>query len=251
MTKAPQLPVAIAQINTSVGAIDANIERIRDYAHQAHERGARIVVFPEMTITGYPIEDLAFRATFRRRARNAADQLACDLQAQGLGEMYVVLGTVGTSQVAEDERPTNSLLVLHDGQVIHSYDKQFLPNYGVFDEFRIFTPGHNTLTMDIDGYRLGFAICEDIWQDNGPAAQLAEAQLDVLITINGSPFEENKDHTRLQLCVQRAAEVQAPVVYVNQVGGQDDLVFDGGSFAVNEKAEIEARAPQFEESLIM
>nr|WP_026181949.1 NAD+ synthase [Alloscardovia criceti] len=252
MKKADNLTFALAQIDTSVGAIDANKQKVCDYAAQARERGARVVVFPEMTITGYPIEDLAFRATFRRRAEHAALELAEELVSQGLGDIYVVIGTVGTltsGTAADDDRPTNRLLVLHEGHILSTYDKQFLPNYGVFDEFRIFTPGHDTLVMNIDGYRVGFAICEDIWQDDGPAIQLAQSRLDVLVTINGSPFEENKDHTRTDLCIQRAGEVHAPVMYVNQVGGQDDLVFDGGSFVINEKGELLARLNRFDEDL--
>lgn len=276
MTQTAQLPIAMAQINTSVGDIQSNCEKIMHGAQRAYEQGARVVVFPEMTITGYPIEDLALRATFRRASDNAVNALAKRLEESGYGDLYVVIGTVGSVHKEErgayklvdtsasptgelrtiarptgasptGEHPTNSLLVLHKGRIAYSYDKQFLPNYGVFDEFRIFTPGHNNLVIDIDGYRAGFAICEDIWQDNGPASQLKDARLDVLITINGSPFEENKDHTRYDLCVQRAREVHAPVMYVNQVGGQDDLVFDGGSFVVNESGEVLARLQQFDE----
>ena len=276
MTQTAQLPIAMAQINTSVGDIQSNCEKIMHDAQRAYEQGARVVVFPEMTITGYPIEDLALRATFRRASDNAVNALAKRLEESGYGDLYVVIGTVGSVHKEErgayklvdtsasptgelrtiarptgasptGEHPTNSLLVLHKGRIAYSYDKQFLPNYGVFDEFRIFTLGHNNLVIDIDGYRAGFAICEDIWQDNGPASQLKDARLDVLITINGSPFEENKDHTRYDLCVQRAREVHAPVMYVNQVGGQDDLVFDGGSFVVNESGEVLARLQQFDE----
>ncbi|WP_165496191.1 NAD+ synthase [Alloscardovia theropitheci] len=253
MTKAESLTFALAQVNTSVGDIESNSRVIFDYASRAYEQGAHIVVFPEMTLTGYPIEDLALRATFRKAAEDSASAIARKLKNNGYGDLFVVVGTVGTSHDARSaqgvELPTNTLLVLHDGEVIHSYDKQFLPNYGVFDEFRIFTPGHRTLTMQIDGYRLGFAICEDIWQDNGPAQQLADADLDALVTINGSPFEENKDSVRLDLCIKRAQEVNAPVVYVNQVGGQDDLVFDGGSFVVSKEGTVLARLNQFDQDM--
>ncbi|MFD0704935.1 NAD+ synthase [Alloscardovia venturai] len=251
MTKAASLPFALAQINTRVGDIEANKKCILEFSQKAHERGARVVVFPEMTLSGYPIEDLAFRATFRRSAESAAQDMAQTLKDNGCGALFVVVGTVGTTHAESSDRPTNTLLVLHDGQILHTYDKQFLPNYGVFDEFRIFTPGHDTLTMDIDGYHLGFAICEDIWQDNGPAIQLAQSNLDVLVTINGSPFEENKDHVRTDLCIKRAGEVDAPVIYVNQVGGQDDLVFDGGSFVIDKSGNILARLTQFDEDLCL
>ncbi|MFC0266113.1 NAD+ synthase [Alloscardovia macacae] len=255
-SKAAHLSFALAQMNTNVGAIEQNKQTILSFARRAHDRGARVVVFPEMTLSGYPIEDLAFRATFRTAAEQAAEDIARSLQEEGCGDLFVVLGTVGTAHMerveeggAHDDRPTNTLLVLHEGQILHTYDKQFLPNYGVFDEFRIFTPGHDTLTMEVDGYRLGFAICEDIWQDDGPAAQLASADLDVLVTINGSPFEEGKESVREQLCQRRASEVGAPVIYVNQVGGQDDLVFDGSSFVVDASGEVVARLKAFEEDL--
>lgn len=249
MTKSATLPFALAQINTCVGDIAENQKRILEFSAKAHERGARIVVFPEMTLSGYPIEDLAFRATFRKAAQEAAQKMAQTLKDNGHADLFVVVGTVGTVHAAEANRPTNTLLILHNGEVIETYDKQFLPNYGVFDEFRIFIAGHDTLTMEIDGYRLGFAICEDIWQDDGPAKQLAKAKLDVLVTINGSPFEEGKDYVRTDLCTKRAGEVNAPVIYVNQVGGQDDLVFDGGSFVIDKSGTILARLNQFEEDL--
>lgn len=129
------------------------------------------------------------------------------------------------------------------------YDKHFLPNYGVFDEFRIFTPGEKSVVLDVDGVKVGVAICEDIWQDGGPVAELAERGIDVLLTINGSPYEEGKTDTRFALARRRAAEVDAPLIYVNQVGGQDDLVFDGGSFVVDADGTLLERSPMFMEDL--
>lgn len=135
------------------------------------------------------------------------------------------------------------------GVVWAGYDKHFLPNYGVFDEFRIFSPGDKSMVLDVDGARIGVAICEDIWQDGGPVAELAEQHIDLLLTMNGSPYEEGKTDTRLDLAVRRAAEVNAPMIYLNQVGGQDDLVFDGGSFVVDADGTLLERSPMFMEDL--
>ena len=212
---------ALAQIDTCVGDLDSNADKVMRYAHLAANNNAQVVVFPEMTLTGYPIEDLALRATFRKAAWNKANWLATELAADGLGDLFVVVGTVGTDR--ETSKPRNRLVVLHDGVVWDGYDKHFLPNYGVFDEFRIFSPGDKSMVLDVDGARIGVAICEDIWQDGGPVAELAEQHIDLLLTMNGSPYEEGKTDTRLDLAVRRAAEVNAPMVYLNQVGGQDDL----------------------------
>ena len=238
---------ALAQIDTCVGDLDSNADKVMRYAHLAANNNAQVVVFPEMTLTGYPIEDLALRATFRKAAWNKANWLATELAADGLGDLFVVVGTVGTDR--ETSKPRNRLVVLHDGVVWAGYDKHFLPNYGVFDEFRIFSPGNKSMVLDVNGARIGVAICEDIWQDGGPVAELAEQHIDLLLTMNGSPYEEGKTDTRLDLAVRRAAEVNAPMVYLNQVGGQDDLVFDGGSFVVDADGTLLERSPMFMEDL--
>ncbi|MBB2954622.1 NAD+ synthase (glutamine-hydrolyzing) [Bifidobacterium commune] len=245
-----QLRFALAQIDTCVGDLEGNASTVLRYARMAALKGARVVVFPEMTLTGYPIEDLALRATFRKAAADKANELAQALKKEGLGELYVVVGTVGTSSATDvDGKPTNRLVVLHSGSVSSTYDKHFLPNYGVFDEFRIFEAGERSVVLDIDGVKIGVAICEDIWQDGGPVAQLAGQGIDVLLTINGSPYEEGKTHTRFDLAKRRALEVNAPVIYLNQVGGQDDLVFDGGSFVVDSDGTLIERSPMFVEDL--
>lgn len=242
-----QLRFALAQIDTCVGDLEGNADLILRYTRKAAQGGARIVVFPEMALTGYPIEDLAFRATFRRAAWNTADRLASQLNDEGLADVYVVAGTVGTDP--DSDKPRNRMVVLHDGVVWAGYDKHFLPNYGVFDEFRIFSSGDRSVVLDIDGVRIGLAICEDIWQDGGPVAKLATQHIDLLLTINGSPYEEGKLHTRHDLAVRRASEMHAPVVYVNQVGGQDDLVFDGGSFVVDADGTLLQRSEMFVQTL--
>ncbi|MCH4210037.1 NAD+ synthase [Bifidobacterium sp.] len=242
-----QLRFALAQIDTRVGDLDANADAIVAYARRAAAENAQVVVFPEMTLTGYPIEDLAFRATFRKAAWDKANAIARQLAADDLGGLYVVAGTVGTD--TESAKPRNRLVVLHDGVVWTGYDKHFLPNYGVFDEFRIFSSGQRSVVLDVEGVQVGLAICEDIWQDGGPVAELAKEHIDVLLTINGSPYEEGKTHTRYDLAVKRADEVKAPMIYLNQVGGQDDLVFDGGSFVVDTDGTLLERSPMFIENL--
>lgn len=241
------LRLALAQIDTCVGNISKNTDEILRFCKDASSGNADIVVFPEMTLTGYPIEDLALRATFRKAANEAAYSLAESLKDSRLGDLYVVVGTVGVDD--ELGKPRNRLLVIHDGKVELVYDKHFLPNYGVFDEFRIFSSGNDCGILNVKGTKLGFAICEDIWQDGGPVARLSKEGIDVLVTINGSPYEEGKTDIRLKLAQKRAKEVNAPLVYVNQVGAQDDLVFDGGSFVVNADGSLIERSKMFDQDL--
>ncbi len=247
MNESTDLIFALAQIDTSVGNLAKNAQLILDNSREAHVKGSHVVVFPEMTLTGYPIDDLAMRGTFRTAAWHQASQLAQQLSAEGLGDLYVVVGTVGTDH--QNGKPRNRLVVLHEGTVWAGYDKHFLPNYGVFDEFRIFSSGDKTLILNINGHKVGFAICEDIWQDGGPVAALANEDIDVLVTINGSPYEGGKTHIRQDLCAKRAREVNAPVIYLNQVGAQDDLVFDGASFVVSKSGKLLERSGQFIEDL--
>ena len=242
-----QIRFALAQIDTCVGDLAGNAAKVLDYTRRAAGEHARVVVFPEMTLTGYPIEDLALRRTFRQAAWNQANELAAALAAEGMGGLYVAVGTVGTDP--ETSKPRNRMVVLHEGVVWAGYDKHFLPNYGVFDEFRIFSAGDRSVVIDVDGARIGVAICEDIWQDGGPVAELAERGIDLLLTMNGSPYEEGKTHTRMELAVRRAREVGAPLIYLNQVGGQDDLIFDGGSFVVDSDGTLLERSPMFMEDL--
>lgn len=248
------LRLALAQIDTCVGDLAGNTDAVLAWARRAAEAGADLVAFPEMTVTGYPIEDLALRASFRRGAEAALAGLAAALADAGLGDLTVVVGTVGERTTREHEgapaRPTNQAVVLRGGHVQQRYDKHHLPNYGVFDEFRIFAPGGEPTVVEVAGRRVGLLICEDIWQD-GPVAELSDDDVDLLLVINGSPFEEGKGHIRAELAQRRAAEVSAPVAYVNMVGGQDDLVFDGGSFVVGRDGTLLASAPQFVEHLLV
>lgn len=240
------LRIALAQVDTCVGDLDGNVALVLDRAREAADRGAQLVAFPEMTLTGYPVEDLALRASFRRAAWDAAAEVARTLADEGLDDLVVVLGTIAT---ADDGRPTNRAVVLSGGVVQASYDKHHLPNYGVFDEYRIFAPGHSPAVVEVAGYRVGLAICEDIWVDGGPVAELGN--IDLLVVLNGSPFEQGKGHVRTELAARRAAQLQAPVAYVNLVGGQDDLVFDGGSFVVDAAGQVVASIAQFTSELLV
>lgn len=242
------LRIALAQINTCVGDIPGNASLVIESARAAAEAGASVAVFPEMTTTGYPIEDLALRASFQRAAAASVDAIAAELVAAGLGDLTIVLGTLGTNA---DGLPTNDAVVLREGAIVARYSKHHLPNYGVFDERRIFASGDRTCVIDVEGRRLGIAICEDIWQDGGTVAALADEGVDALLVLNGSPFEEGKGRVRTELARRRAAEVGAPLAYVNLWGGQDDLVFDGHSFVVDADGAWLANATGFEDALLV
>ena len=243
-----ELRIALAQIDTCVGDLTGNAAAVADWTRKAADAGAQLVAFPEMTLTGYPIEDLALRASFQRAADSAVRALATELAETGLGDVTVVVGSVGTGG---GSRPTNRAVVLRGGEVVAHYDKHHLPNYEVFDEARIFVPGEEPAVVDVDGVRVGLAICEDIWREGGTVEQLAEYGVDLLLVINGSPYEEGKTHLRLESAAARAAQVGAPLAYVNMVGGQDDLVFDGGSFVLDSDGTVLASAPQFVEHLLV
>ena len=250
------LRIALAQVDTCVGDVEGNLDLVLAHVRRAAEAGARLVAFPEMTLTGYPVEDLALRASFQRAAAAAVERLATGLVEADLGDLTVVVGSLGTAGTdvrtsATAPRPTNRAIAVRGGGVVATYDKRHLPNYGVFDEYRIFAPGDDVTVLDVDGRRVGLAVCEDIWQDDGPASLLAREQLDLLLVLNGSPFEEGKTHVRAELAARRAAEVAAPVAYVNQVGAQDDLVFDGGSFVVGPDGALLAQAPQLVEHVLL
>ena len=242
------LRIALAQVNPCVGDIAGNTALVLTACRAADEAGARLVLLPEMVITGYPIEDLALRESFQRGAAKAVASLASELAAEGLGHLTVVLGSLGTSP---DGRPTNRAHVLTGGAIVAQYDKHHLPNYGVFDERRIFSPGDSPCVIEVDGVRVGVVICEDIWQDGGPVTEMAAHDVQLLAVLNGSPFEEGKGRVRTELARRRAAEVGAPLAYVNMWGGQDDLVFDGHSFIIGADGAWLANAPGFEDALLV
>ncbi len=244
----PALRLALAQVNPCVGDLEGNAAIVLDACRKAAAAGADLVALPEMVVTGYPIEDLALRESFQRAAERTVLGIASTLDAEGLGSLTVILGTLG---VAPDGRPLNQAVVLAGGRVVARYSKHHLPNYGVFDERRIFAPGDKACVVEVEGNGVGVVVCEDIWQDGGPVSVMDENGIRLLVVINGSPFEEGKGHIRHELTGRRAREVGAPVAYVNMWGGQDDLVFDGQSFVVDAKGTLLATAPAFMDAMLV
>ncbi len=254
----PQLRLALAQVNPIVGDLAGNARIIVEGTREATAAGAHLVAFPEMVLTGYPIEDLALRWSFQQASITALDTLAGTLADEGLGATTVIVGYLDLRDGGRDHplgtprgAPVNAAAVLHGGQVVARYSKHHLPNYGVFDEFRYFVPGTDPCVVRIAGVDVALAICEDLWQDGGPVAQVRAAQAGLLVVINGSPYEVHKDDTRLALASRRAVEAGATLAYVNMVGGQDELVFDGDSLVVGPDGELIARAPQFAQALLV
>lgn len=253
----PQLRLALNQIDSTVGDLAANSEAIVHWTRHAAEQGAHVVAFPEMVLTGYPVEDLALRSSFVEASRTALRALAVRLADEGFGELPVIVGYLDRSEHAQARygqpagAPQNAAAVLHGGAVVLTFAKHHLPNYGVFDEFRYFVPGDTMPVVRVHGIDIALAICEDLWQDGGrvPAARSAGAGL--LVSINASPYEREKDDTRLELVRRRAREAGCTTAYLAMIGGQDELVFDGDSIVVDEHGEVVARAPQFTEGSVI
>ena len=243
-----QIRIALAQINPTLGDLAANADLISKYARDAANAGAVIVVYPEMIVTGYPVEDLATRTSFRAASINAVSNIAKRISDEGNGDLTLLVGYLGESAAGE---PQNCVAVIHKGAIVATYIKHHLPNYGVFDEFRNFKPGNHSLVIRVVGVDIGIAICEDIWQEGGPVAELAKRNIGLFLVPNGSPFEANKNDLRLALVQRRAQQINAPLAYVNMTGGQDDLVFDGDTIVVDADGSIIARAPQFEDGLMV
>ena len=248
MSQSGQIRVALAQINPTVGDLKKNADLISKHAFDAANAGAVIVVYPEMILTGYPVEDLANRASFREASIAAVNELATRINNEGNGDLTLLVGYLGQSDAG---KPQNCVAVIYRGEIVATYIKHHLPNYGVFDEYRNFTPGAHSLVIRVCGVDIGLAICEDIWQSGGPVAELAKRNIGLLLVPNGSPYEINKNDARLSLVKQRALEVGAPLAYVNMTGAQDDLVFDGDTIVVSGIGELIARAPQFEDGLMV
>jgi len=233
------LSIALAQINPMVGDIPANTEKVLDYARRAQSQGADVVVFPELTLSGYPPEDLLLRPSLKLRIDRALQQLE-----EARLDVILVLGY--PRLVAG--RVFNMAGVIAGGELVCEYAKQCLPNYQVFDEVRYFVPGDSACVFDLKGVPTALTICEDIWQP-GPVDQAREAGAKLMLNLNASPFHRGKPREREQLLAERARQGRMAIVYVNQVGGQDELVFDGGSVAVDAAGQLCRRLPAWEESL--
>ena len=236
-----KLRVALAQVNPIVGDLVGNAGLIAGNIALAKKSGAHLVVFPEMIVTGYPVEDLALRPSFQLASKSAIAEIAKEISGD-------IVAVVGYLDVSPEGAPQNAVAVIFNGEIKARYIKRHLPNYGVFDEFRNFTAGEKTLVVRIHGVDIAIVICEDMWHS---LDELALRTPGLLVVPNGSPYERNKDDVRLTLVQKRARQIQAPLVYVNMTGGQDDLIFDGDSIVVDKKGVVMARAPQFEDTLLV
>ena len=236
-----KLRVALAQINPTVGDLEGNAALISKYTDQAKKAAADVIVFPEMVLTGYPVEDLAMRASFRSASKKALTQLVTSLDPS-------IVSVVGYLDESTTGAPQNNVAIIYGSKIAATYTKRHLPNYGVFDEFRNFVPGDSTLVIRVKGVDIGIAICEDIWHS---LADLAARKPGLVLVPNGSPYERNKDDVRLALVQKRAKEIGAPLAYVNMTGGQDDLVFDGDTIVVDAIGAVISRAAQFQDQLLV
>ena len=244
------LKICVLQLNYCVGDMSGNAQKIIDAATTAYANGARLVVTPELAICGYAAEDLFLRSSFIQACDDAVNQVAHALG--GLKDLTVVLGTPlmagdgkRTKSVAVHQRH-NAARVLRGGSIIDTYAKRELPNYQVFDERRYFTPGNSVCVFDAGGVKVGLLICEDAWFD-APAQSAKDAGAELLVVINASPFHTGKGGEREQMMQQRATAVGLPLVYAHLVGGQDEIVFEGRSFALQADGALVGRAPSFRE----
>ena len=242
--KSAPLRIAMAQINPVLGDLEGNSQLILGAVKEALVSGADVVLFSEMVLTGYQVEDLALRPAFQSASKKRVNELAEQIEKIGGGELLVIIGYLD-----HDEKPENALAAINQGKIVGKYVKHHLPNYGVFDEFRNFGRGDKSLVIRFGSIDIALAICEDIWQEGGPVANLSKANPGILLVANGSPFERDKDGVRLALARKRVKQLGCPLLYLNMVGAQDDLVFDGGSFALDSAGEVIARSEQFESSL--
>ncbi len=238
------LRIALAQINPGVGDLAGNTARIIRAITESAAQGVQLLCLPEMALTGYPPEDLLLKAGFIRDTRRALDDVIAATAAHP--SMTVITGFV---ERAEDLY--NAAAIIHAGQLVGTYHKHFLPNYGVFDENRYFQAGQEAPIYTISGVRVGVNICEDIWYPTGPATEQGYAGAEVLANISASPFHRGKRVGRERMLATRAADTGSFVAYVNMVGGQDELVFDGGSFIFDARGNLVARAPSFVEDLLI
>jgi len=240
MNRRPEpLRAALAQTNPTVGDIAGNARKIAELTADARDQGAQLVVFGELALTGYPPEDLLLKTHFLQAARSALEELAAGTHG--------IVALVGFPEHAEDVY--NAAAVLADGAVAGVYRKMHLPNYGVFDESRYFQSGPRPATFELNGVTIGLTVCEDIWEPGPPATTEALAGAEVVVNLSASPYHAGKGAERERMLIQRARDNLTTILFSNIVGGQDELVFDGHSLAIDQDGEVIARAPQFEESL--
>jgi NAD+ synthase (glutamine-hydrolysing) len=235
------LRIGLAQMNATVGAIEANASSIRARLEQARESGVDVIAFPELAVCGYPPEDLLLKRSFVAANRAAVAQLA-----SATNGLTAVVGFVD-----RDHDLFNAAAVLHDGAWLATYHKQRLPNYGVFDELRYFKPGRGEVLVRAHSAWIGVCICEDIWLPGGPAGRLARAGADVILNLNASPYHRGKWRARQRMLATRASDYACVIGYVNMIGGQDELVFDGNSMMFGAEGELLAEAPVFQEELLI
>src|SRR4051794_14280893 len=234
------LKIALAQINTTVGDLEGNAAKIREGIARARDEGAQLVLFPELTLTGYPPEDLLLKTHFLDATEAALQELAYEVEG--------IVAIVGYPERADDVY--NSAAVLADGRVAAVYRKIYLPNYSVFDEQRYFQSGDDGALIEVNGIPIGLTVCEDIWEPGPPATDEALAGARVVVNLSASPYHAGKGLEREAMLIQRARDSNVAVLFCNLVGGQDELVFDGHSVAIDVDGEVLARAPQFEESMV-
>ncbi|EOR05547.1 NAD+ synthase [Acinetobacter genomosp. 15BJ] len=231
--------VALAQFSPHIGNIDANTQKMVEQANLAKQQQADLIIFPELSTLGYPAEDLLLRPNLQKRTQKAFAQLS---------EVKDILMVFGFVHQTEDGHRYNSAAVMKDGQVLGVYNKQNLPNYGVFDEKRYFQEGHQHLVFEYLGHKFGVLICEDVWSLN-TVKQLSQLNVETVLVLNASPYEVGKPQHRIQTLNELAKQLNLNVVYANQVGGQDDLIFDGSSFVSNNNGQLALQVPSFQEAL--
>ncbi|ENW93118.1 NAD+ synthase [Acinetobacter dispersus] len=231
--------VALAQFSPHIGNIDANTQKMVEQANLAKQQQADLIIFPELSTLGYPAEDLILRPNLQKRTQKAFAQLS---------EVKDILMVFGFVHQTEDGHRYNSAAVMKDGQVLGVYNKHNLPNYGVFDEKRYFQEGHQHLVFEYLGHKFGVLICEDVWSLN-TVKQLSQLNVETVLVLNASPYEVGKPQHRIQTLNELAKQLSLNIVYVNQVGGQDDLIFDGSSFVSSNNGQLVLQIPSFQESI--